>query len=134
MSGAVRDLQRLTRDLQADLERYSAQRSHTQREVLAFEAGAGEIEEVLLRWEARLEQLSATIERANRRQGRPAGTTGQGRPSGTQGQGRPAGTQGQGKPEGGQGRTNRRQGGGRRGGPGGRSAGGGGRPDPPRAG
>jgi hypothetical protein len=152
ISGAVRDLQRLTRDLQADLERYSAQRSHTQREVLAFEAVAGEIEEVLLRWEARLEQLSATIERANRRQGRPAGTQGQGRPSGTQekgrpsgtqgqgrpagtqGQGRPAGTQGQGKPAGGQGRTNRRQGGGRRGGPGGRSAGGGGRPDPPRAG
>jgi len=115
MSGAVRDLQRLTRDLQADLERYSAQRSHTQREVLAFEAVAGEIEEVLLRWEARLEQLSATIERANRRQGRPAGTQGQGRPSGTQGQGRPSGTQGQGRPSGtqGQGRPSGTQGQGR---------------------
>jgi len=151
MSGGVRDLQRLTRDLTADLERYSAQRSHTQREVLAFEAVAGEIEEVLLRWEARLEQLSATVERANRRQGRPAGAQGQGRPAGGQrqgqGEGRNAASGGRrdgrggdrtgGRDRaggGGQDRANRRQGGGRRGGPGGRSAGGGGRPDPPRAG
>jgi hypothetical protein len=105
MSGAVRDLQRLTRDLQADLERYSAQRSHTQREVLAYEAVAGEIEEVLLRWDARCEQLSATIERGNRRQGRPAGTQRQGAPAG--GQGRPAGTQRQGTRPGGQGQGTR---------------------------
>lgn len=138
MSGAVRDLQRLERDLRADLERYSAQRSHTQREVLAYEAVAGEIEEVLLRWEARREQLSTTIERGNRRQGRPAAQgqgkpgTSQGKPGTSQGQGRPAAPQG--RRAGGQDRGQRRQGGGRRGGPGGRSAGGGGRPDPPRAG
>jgi hypothetical protein len=70
MSAGTRDLQRVARDLESDLERYRAQRSHQQREVLAYEAVAGEIEEVLLRWEARLEQLSATIERGNRRQGR----------------------------------------------------------------
>jgi hypothetical protein len=69
MSGGTRDLQRLARDLETDLERYRANRSHQQREVLAYEAVAGEIEEVLLRWEARREQLSATIERGSRRQG-----------------------------------------------------------------
>jgi hypothetical protein len=69
LSAAIRDLQRVVRDLETDLERYRAQRSHQQREVLAYEAVAGEIEEVLLRWEARREQLSATIERGNRRQG-----------------------------------------------------------------
>jgi hypothetical protein len=74
MSGAIRDLQRLARDLEADLKRYSAQRSHAQREVLDYEAVNGEIEEVLLRWEARNEQLGTTIDRANRRAGggRPA--------------------------------------------------------------
>jgi hypothetical protein len=145
MSGAVRDLQRLERDLRADLERYSAQRSHTQREVLAYEAVAGEIDEVLVRWEARREQLSATVERGNRRQGRPGGQQGrqapgqaragggaQGKPAAGQGQGRQPRSQG--KRTGGQERDHRRQGSGRRGGPGGRSAGGGGRPDPPRAG
>jgi hypothetical protein len=144
MSGAVRDLQRLDRDLRADLERYSAQRSHTQREVLAYEAVAGEIEEVLVRWEARREQLSATVERGNRRQGRPGqqGRQAPGQPrAGGEAQGKPAAGQGQGrqprsqrKRTGGQERDHRRQGSGRRGGPGGRSAGGGGRPDPPRAG
>ncbi len=96
MSGAVRDLQRLARDLEADLGRYSALRSHTQRDVLAYEAVAGEIEEVLLRWEARLEQLSATVERGNRRQGRGEGrpTTGAGRPGGAAG--RPTGAGGPG--------------------------------------
>jgi pyruvate/2-oxoglutarate dehydrogenase complex dihydrolipoamide acyltransferase (E2) component len=69
MSGAIRDLQRLTRDLEADLGRYSALRSHTQREVLAYEAVGSEIEEVLLRWEARCEQLGAAIDKGNRRQG-----------------------------------------------------------------
>src|SRR6266511_2209681 len=107
LSGAVRDLKRLTRDLEADLARLSAQRSHTQREVLAYEAVAGEIEEVLLRWDARREQLSATIERGNRRQGRGEGRPGAapsgrpGAPSGRPGapggrQGRPGGTQGKG--------------------------------------
>jgi hypothetical protein len=117
LSGAVRDLQRLTRDLEADLARLSAQRSHTQREVLAYEAVAGEIEEVLLRWDARREQLSATIERGNRRQGRGEGRPGArpgapsgrsaapsgrpGAPSGRPGapggrQSRPGGTQGKG--------------------------------------
>jgi hypothetical protein len=143
MSGGVRDLQRLERDLRADLERYSAQRSHTQREVLDYEAVAGEFEEVLLRWEARREQLSATIERGNRRQGRPGAPQGQGRPGAPQGQGRQprgqsrrAGGQERNhdRGAGGQERNQRRQGRGRRGGPGGRSSGGGGRPDPPRAG
>jgi hypothetical protein len=78
LSAAIRDLQRVTRDLEKDLERYRAQRSHQQREVLAYEAVAGEIEEVLLRWEARHEQLSATIERGNRRQGRQGGEGRQG--------------------------------------------------------
>ncbi|HZD38195.1 MAG TPA: hypothetical protein VE664_06115 [Actinomycetes bacterium] len=143
MSGATRDLERLVRQLRNDLERYSAHRSHSQREVLAYEAVAGEIEEVLLRWEARREQLSTTIDRANRRQGRQgarqdrAGAAGHGR-----GQGRPGATQSrqgtgeaQGQGQGRQGRRDhRRQGGGRRGGSGNRSSGGAGRPDPPRAG
>jgi hypothetical protein len=95
MSGAVRDLQRVARDLEADLGRYHALRSHTQREVLAYEAVAGEIEEVLLRWEARREQLSATLDRANRRQGKgQGGQGGQGRPGGTRGE-RTGGTRGE---------------------------------------
>jgi hypothetical protein len=137
MSGATRDLERLVRELRNDLERYSAQRSHTQREVLAYEAVAGEIEEVLLRWEARREQLSATIERANRRQGRPSGGR-QERPGASGGR-RNGGRGGEktarrDRATGSQERNHRRQGGGRRGGSGNRSAGGGGRPDPPRAG
>jgi hypothetical protein len=78
LSAAIRDLQRVVRDLETDLERYRGQRSHQQREVLGYEAVAGEIEEVLLRWEARREQLSATIERGNRRQGRQGGEGRQG--------------------------------------------------------
>jgi hypothetical protein len=118
MSAATRDLQRVARDLETDLERYRAQRSHQQREVLAYEAVAGEIEEVLLRWEARGEQLSATIERGNRRQG-------QGRGDGRQAA---SGERRQG------GSGERRQGGSgerRQGGPGERRQGGSGRGGPP---
>lgn len=158
LSAAIRDLQRVARDLKTDLERYRAQRSHQQREVLAYEAVAGEIEEVLLRWEARREQLSATIERGNRRQGRQGGEGRQGgagrnapaagrntpatgrRPAGDRGRSR--GAQGRtgarGDPQagreranGGQGRSARGQAG-RRGGPTDRS--GGGRPKAPRSG
>jgi hypothetical protein len=82
MSAGTRDLQRVARGLETDLERYRAHRSHQQREVLAYEAVAGEIEEVLLRWEARLEQLSAAIERGNRRQG-GGQARGERRPSGS---------------------------------------------------
>jgi hypothetical protein len=87
LSAAIRDLQRVARDLETDLERYRAQRSHQQREELAYEAVAGEIEEVLLRWEARHEQLSATIERGNRRQGRQGRQGGEGRQGGQSRQG-----------------------------------------------
>jgi hypothetical protein len=126
MSAATRDLQRVARDLETDLERYRAQRSHQQREVLAYEAVAGEIEEVLLRWEARGEQLSATIERGNRRQGQGRGD-GRQAASGERRQGG-SGERRQG------GSGERRQGGSgerRQGGPGERRQGGSGRGGPP---
>src|SRR6266540_843447 len=88
LSGAIRDLRQLLRDLQADLQRYGEMRSRNQRELLAYEAVAGEIEEVLERWEARRDQLATALERGGRR---PGGQGGGAAGSGAAGRGDRAG-------------------------------------------